>query len=248
LNTTVFITGATSGIGRACVEKFNQPGYQILFCGRREGLGQEIRDSLQVPAHFFTCDVRNQHQVEQCLNSIPESFRNIDILINNAGLARGKSKIQDGLLSDWEEMIDTNIKGLLYVSNHVIQGMKTRNTGHIINIGSIAGKEVYPQGNVYCATKKAVDALSQAMRIDLMEHTIKVTQICPGAVNTEFSKVRYHGDQAQADAVYHGFLPLQAEDVADAIFYCTNLPAHVCINDLTIMPTAQASATNLLKS
>jgi len=245
---TVFVTGATSGIGKACVERFSREGHRVVFCGRRMEKLKSLADSLPTENHFFSLDVRDAEAVKKSIADLPESFKNIDILINNAGLARGRSAIQDGLLSDWEEMIDTNVKGLLYVSKAVIPGMQNRKSGHIINIGSIAGKEVYPSGNVYCATKKSVDALSQAMRIDLVEDNIKVTQICPGAVNTEFSKVRYHGDQAKADATYIGFNELKAEDVADSIYYCAQLPPHVTINDLVIMPTAQASATVIHKS
>ena len=240
----VLITGATSGIGKACVLAFAEAGYRVVFCGRRAEKLQTLSLELGAFPHYsFVCDVRDQAAVDAAIAEIPAAFTPIDILVNNAGLARGKTPIQEGVLSDWEEMIDTNVKGLLYVSKAVLPQMISQNSGHIFNIGSIAGKETYAQGNVYCATKKAVDALTQGMRIDLLPHHIRVTQICPGAVNTEFSTVRFHGDTQKADAVYKNYVPLLAEDIARTLLHCAQLPEHVNINDLTIMPTAQATAS-----
>ena len=187
-------------------------------------------------------DVRDNEQVEKNLNNIPEEWKQIDFLVNNAGLAAGKDPIQSALLSDWEQMIDTDVKGLLYVSRIVLPWMCKRNTGHVFNICSIAGKEVYAGGSVYCAVKHAVDAISKGMRIDCLQHNIKVTNICPGAVETEFSIVRFKGDKQKNDATYKGFTPLTGDDIAQTIVFCAYLPAHVCINDLVIMPTAQANS------
>lgn len=243
---TVFITGATSGIGKACAHQFGANEYRLILTGRRAERLEEIQ--LHLETKFNTevlslCfDVRDKAQVKEAVDSLPTEWQDIDILINNAGLAVGLKKIQDGEIDDWERMIDTNIKGLLYITRAISPRMVDRKSGHIINIGSIAGKETYPFGNVYCATKHAVDSLSKAMRIDMVEYGIKVTQIAPGAVETEFSNVRFKGDNAKADGVYNGFEPLHPEDIADAAFYCANLPAHVNINDLLIMPTAQANS------
>ena len=243
---TIIITGATSGIGKACAYQFGANEYNLIITGRRKDRLDEIKQDLETKfninvliLHF---EVRDKLAVKESITAIPKEWRNIDILINNAGLAVGLNKIQDGELEDWERMIDTNIKGLLYVSREIMPLMTARKTGHIINIGSIAGKETYPFGNVYCATKHAVDSLTKAMRIDMLEFGIKVTQIAPGAVETEFSNVRFKGDDKKADSVYVGFEPLHPEDIADAAYYCANLPAHVNINDLLIMPTAQANA------
>ncbi len=249
---TVFITGATSGIGKACAYQFGANDFRLIITGRRAGRLVEIKDDLE--AKFSTevlslnFDVRDKLEVKEAIANLPEEWKNIDILINNAGLAVGLNRIQDGELEDWERMIDTNIKGLLYVSREIMPLMTARKKGHIINIGSIAGKETYPFGNVYCATKHAVDSLTKAMRIDMVEFGIKVTQIAPGAVETEFSNVRFKGDDAKADNVYNGFEPLHPEDIADAVYYCANLPEHVNINDLLIMPTAQANAGIIHKS
>lgn len=243
----VFITGATSGFGEACARKFSSEGYNLVITGRREErliqLQQELKkDGNDVIALCF--DVRNLNEVEQAVDTLPQEVKsNISILINNAGLAVGREPIDQGNIDDWERMIDTNIKGLLYVSKNVIPFLKNNKKGHIFNIGSIAGKEVYPMGNVYCGTKHAVDALSKAMRIDLVDYNIKVTNIAPGAAETEFSLVRFKGDQHKADATYDGFEPLVAADIADTIYFVATRPQHVTINDLTIMPTAQASAT-----
>ena len=244
---TVLITGATSGIGKACAYQFGANDFRLIITGRRKERLDEIEKDLT--ARFGTqvltlnFDIRKKDDVGKAVNSLPESWKDIDILINNAGLAVGLNKIHEGEIDDWERMIDTNIKGLLYITRAVAPRMTARRSGHIINIGSIAGKETYPFGNVYCATKHAVDSLTKAMRIDMVEYGIKVTQIAPGAVETEFSNVRFKGDDAKADSVYKGYEPLHPEDIADAVFYCANLPQHVNINDLLIMPTAQANST-----
>lgn len=241
------ITGATSGIGKACALRFAAMGHKLILTGRRidrlEAMKDDIEKAFAVPVLILPFDVRDQKAVEKAVNGLSDYWSDIDILVNNAGLALGLHSIEEGLLSDWEQMIDTNIKGLLYVTRAVAPGMKNRGRGHIVNIGSIAGREVYPKGNVYCATKHAVDALSQGMRIDLVSYGIKVTQISPGAAETEFSKVRFYGDEERARNVYKGFKPLSGNDVAEVVAFVVNLPEHVNINDLLLMPTAQASAT-----
>jgi len=248
----VLITGATSGIGKACAMQFAENGYSLILTGRRqdrlEKLQKELVDQYKVAVEICTFDVREAIETEQSIESLPSTVKeNIQILINNAGLAVGRGSIEDGLLDDWNRMIDTNIKGVLHVTRAVVPYLKANKSGHIINLGSIAGKEVYPGGNVYCATKHAVDALSKAMRIDLLPFSIKVTNIAPGAVETEFSIVRFKGDESIAKSVYEGFTPLQAEDIADSIYFVASRPKHVNINDLVIMPTAQASSQNLFK-
>lgn len=240
-----FITGATSGFGKACAEKFAKNGYDVIINGRREDRLLELRVQLQqqqVEVLPLVFDVQNKEAVFAAVESLPEEWRKIDVLVNNAGLALGRDYFDEADLQDWETMLDTNVKGLLYVSKAVIPFMKENNTGHIINIGSTAGKEVYEKGNVYCASKYAVNAISQAMRMDLLRHGIKVTQVSPGAAETEFSKVRFKGDEETAASVYKGFKPLAAEDVAEVVFYCTTLPPHVCINDLVMTATAQANS------
>jgi NADP-dependent 3-hydroxy acid dehydrogenase YdfG len=241
------ITGSTAGIGEATAERFAKEGYDLILTGRRNDRLEILKKHLQDTYHnrvLTLCfDVRSLSEVEQHLGSLPNDWKNIAVLVNNAGLAVGLNSVQDGVVDDWERMIDTNVKGLLYVSRTVAPLMIQNGYGHIINIGSIAGKQVYPNGAAYCGSKHAVDAISQGLRMDLVAHSIRVTQVCPGAVETEFSVVRFKGDKDRADSVYKGFEPLTANDVADAIFYCVNLPKHVCINDLVIMPTAQASAT-----
>ncbi|MFA6702316.1 MAG: SDR family oxidoreductase [Dysgonamonadaceae bacterium] len=240
------ITGATSGIGRATSLKLAQNGFDIIITGRRCDRLQELEKELKemnVRVLSLCFDVRNQEEVKKNLGNLPEEWQQIDVLVNNAGLAAGLSALQDGDTDDWDRMIDTNIKGLLYVTKTLSPHMTVRKRGHIINIGSIAGKEVYPSGNVYCATKHAVDALTKAMRIDMLRYNIKVTQICPGAVETEFSLVRFHGDQARADRVYDGFENLVADDIAECIWFCVSRPEHVNINDMIVMPTAQATGT-----
>ncbi len=245
------ITGATSGIGCSCAYVFAKNKHDLIITGRRKDRLQEISKDLRLKYNInvltLSFDVRNKDEVKKAISTIPNYWNDIRILINNAGLAVGLNTIQDGDIDDWERMIDTNIKGLLYVSRAVLPLMIKQNGGHVINLGSIAGKEVYPNGNVYCATKHAVDALSKAMRIDMVKHNIKVTQIAPGAIETEFSIVRFKGDKDKADSVYRGFSPLLPEDVANVIYYTTTLPPHVNINDLVLMPTAQASATVLNK-
>ncbi len=243
----VCITGATSGIGRATAEIFAKNGYNLILTGRRkeklEALGEELVIKYKIDLMLLNFDVRSREAVDKALDSLPSGWKNIDILVNNAGLAVGLEPIQDGNIDDWERMIDTNVKGLLYVSRKVLPWMVKNNAGHVFNIASIAGKEAYANGNVYCATKSAVDSLSRAMRIDMVKHGIKVTNVAPGAVETEFSVVRFKGDQQRADNVYKGYEPLTGADIADTIYYVATLPEHVCINDLVITPKAQASAT-----
>ncbi|PVD53498.1 NAD(P)-dependent oxidoreductase [Terrimonas sp.] len=241
----VFITGATSGFGKACAEKFAKEGYNVIINGRREDRLQSLKTALEkqygVNVLTLAFDVRNRNDVFEKINAIDEPWKKINILINNAGLALGREHIDEGNIDEWDTMMDTNVKGLLYVSKAVIPFLiPTR--GHIINLGSVAGKEVYDKGNVYCASKFAVDAISKGMRIDLLRHGIKVTSINPGAAETEFSLVRFNGDEEKAKSVYNGLQPLTGPDVADVIYYCTTLPAHVCINDLVLCPTQQADA------
>lgn len=248
----VFITGATSGFGEACAKIFAENSWNLILTGRREERLVELKENLQkdydIDVHTLCFDVRDEAQVFNAVESLPNKIKTrITILINNAGLAVGRGPIDEGLIDDWDRMIDTNVKGLLYITRAVVPYLKKNKRGHIFNLGSIAGKEVYPGGNVYCASKHAVDALSKAMRIDLVEYGIKVTNIAPGAAETEFSLVRFKGDEATAKSVYNGFEPLVAKDIADTIYFVATRPAHVTINDLTIMPTAQASATVFYK-
>jgi len=242
----VFISGATAGIGEACALKFAGEGNHVIITGRRkerlDALKERLEKEFAVDVFALQFDIRQQEEVAQAVAQLPDEFKNIDVLINNAGLAAGVNPIDDGVLSDWEVMIDTNIKGLLYLSKEIIPLMKKRGQGHIVNIGSIAGKMTYPNGNVYCATKSAVQALTEGMRIDLLPYGIKVTQIAPGAVETEFSMVRLKTDRETAHQVYKGYEPLKADDIADVAFYTTSLPPHANINDVLIMPTAQANA------
>lgn len=243
MNQTVFITGASAGIGAATASLFSQNGsYRMIITGRRKDKLLQLADQLKADVKILSFDVRDPKSVKEAIDSLEEPWKEIDILINNAGLAVGTESIDEGILDDWDRMIDTNVKGLLYVSRAIIPHMVKRKKGHIINLASIAGKEVYPGGSIYCATKHAVDALSRGMRIDLLPHKIKVTNIAPGAVETEFSIVRYKGDEKAADKVYQGYDPLLAEDIADVIYFAATRPPHVNINDLLIMPTAQASA------
>lgn len=243
----VCITGATSGIGYYSSIEFAKLGYNLIITGRRKErlieLEKELKDKYNVKVISLNFDVRVREEVEESLNSLPKEWKNIDILLNNAGLAAGKEPIFEGDYKDWDQMIDTNVKGLLYVSRIIIPWMKERETGHVINICSIAGKEVYGGGAVYCASKAAVDSISKGMRIDCNPYNIKVTNICPGAVETEFSMVRFKGDKSKSDATYKGYKPLTGEDIAETIIYCATLPSHVCINDLVITPTAQANTT-----
>jgi 3-hydroxy acid dehydrogenase / malonic semialdehyde reductase len=245
------ITGASSGIGEASASLLAHNGYDLILTGRREDrlkkVASEIKSNTGQKILELVFDIRNQIEVQKNISSLEAGWENVDVLVNNAGLAAGLSTVQDGMVDDWEQMIDTNIKGLLYISKVVIPLMIKRNSGHIVNIGSIAGKEVYPNGNVYCATKYAVDAITKGMRIELLAHQIKVTSICPGAVETEFSTIRFHGDSDRAKNVYKGFTPLNAGDIADAILWVITRPPHVNINDMLIMPTAQANATTILR-
>jgi NADP-dependent 3-hydroxy acid dehydrogenase YdfG len=247
----IFITGATSGIGKACAEKFAANGDDLIINGRRKERLEEIKKSLEeeysIEVFCTPFDVQNKEEVFEAIHQLPEKWQSIDVLINSAGLALGRALFDDADVEDWETMINTNVNGLLYVSKPVIELMKKRNSGHIINLGSTAGDIVYERGNVYCASKSAVEAISHAMRIDLLRHHIKVTNIKPGAVETEFSVVRFKGDEEKADKVYDGFVPLTAEDVADSIFYCASLSPNVCINELTITPTAQADGIYIYK-
>jgi NADP-dependent 3-hydroxy acid dehydrogenase YdfG len=249
---TVLITGATSGFGEAIAHLFARKGHRIIATGRREERLKKLRMDLEelesAAVHTLAFDVRDQSAVESAISSLPESWKQIDVLVNNAGLARGKATLDAGETSDWEEMIDTNVKGLLYMSRAILPFLKKSDAGHIINIGSIAGTEVYPGGNVYCASKHAVNALSKAMRIELLPFGIRVSQIRPGLAETEFSIVRYHGDAEKAAQVYQGFEPLLADDIARIALFIAESPQHVCINDIEVTPTAQANAYTLLKS
>lgn len=242
----VCITGASSGIGKACAEKFAEEGHHLILIGRRADRLNELKAQLEAKNQASVCvlvlDVRNNDEVIQAFQNLPEEYKLIDILINNAGLAAGRTTIDKGLVDDWDRMIDTNVKGLLYVSKSVLPGMVSRKKGHVFNIGSIAGKETYINGNVYCASKHAVDSLTKGMRADLLEHGIKVTGMCPGLAETEFSIVRYHGDEDKASKVYDGYTPLYGEDIAEIIYFASTRPAHVCMNDIVVTPTAQASS------
>ncbi len=248
---TVLITGATSGFGRAIALKFAEHGWNVIATGRRKDrlvqLENEIRSTYETKVFSLVFDVRNQLEVHEAIHSLPHDWKSIDVLVNNAGLASGLSPIQDGEISDWEVMIDTNIKGLLFVSKEIMSGMVERQKGHIVNIGSIAGKEAYARGNVYCATKHAVDALSKSMRIDMLPYGIKVTAINPGAAETEFSVVRFKGDEHKASQVYMGYEPLKAEDIAEVVYFAVSRPAHVVLNDIIITPLAQANTSNFNK-
>lgn len=243
---TTLITGASSGIGEACARRFAREGWRLILTGRRaerlEQLADELAIAHQTESLVLVFDIRDREETAQVLGSLPDEWKDIDLLVNNAGLAAGLDPIQAGDIDDWETMIDTNIKGLLYVTRAVSPGMVARGSGHIINIGSVAGREVYPNGAVYSATKHAVDALSKGMRIDLLPHGIKVTQIAPGAAETEFSLVRFKGDQERSAGVYKGYTPLTGDDIAELCHYVTTLPAHVNINDILVMPQAQAGA------
>lgn len=240
------ITGATSGIGEACAHLFAREKYNLVLTGRRldrlEKVAKKVNGKYSVEVAYYDFDVRDREQVIKTLDGLPAKWKKVDVLINSAGLSQGLDPIQNGSFEDWDTMIDTNIKGLLNVTKVVSNWMVEHKKGHIINLGSIAGKEVYPSGNVYCASKFAVDALNQGMRIDLLPYGIRVTAIHPGAVETEFSEVRFKGDKERAKKVYDGFEPLTAEDIAETIWFAVSRPAHVNINELTVMPTAQASA------
>ena len=248
---TILVTGATAGFGKAIALKYAQNGNRVIITGRRrerlDELQQQIEQEFNTPVLALCFDVRENAEVEKALNSLPTDWQNIDILVNNAGLAAGLGPIQDGHLDHWERMIDTNIKGLLYVSKVVCNMMITQKSGHIVNISSIAGKEVYPNGNVYCATKHAVEALTKGMRIDLHPHGIKVSSVAPGMAETEFSIVRYDGDTERAAKVYENVDPLTAVDIAESVYFITESPAHVYIQDIVLTPTAQANATTVIR-
>lgn len=241
-NKIALITGASSGIGAACARKFAERGVRLILAARRIERLAKLAAELSVEIHLIQLDVRDRKAVEKAIGSLPPDWEAIDILVNNAGLSRGLEKLHEGNINGWEEMIDTNVKGLLYVSRAVIPGMVTRGRGHIINIGSIAGHEVYPGGNVYCATKHAVIALSKGMRIDLVDTPIRVSTIAPGLVETEFSQVRFYGDKERAKSFYRGYTPLTGDDIAEAVVWIADRPEHVQVAEMIILPTAQASA------
>ncbi|MEN8789080.1 MAG: SDR family NAD(P)-dependent oxidoreductase [Flavobacteriaceae bacterium] len=249
MNEIALITGATSGIGREIARRFAKEGISLVLCGRRQERLDTLKAELspKTKTHILNFDVRDRDAVHLAINSLPQEFADVSILINNAGNAHGLDPIDKGNIDDWDAMIDINVKGLLYVSRAVLPGMVDRTRGHIINIGSTAGKEVYPMGNVYCASKHAVDALNQAMRIDLNKYGIRVGSVNPGLVETEFSNVRFKGDQPRAEAVYTGYQALRPEDIADIVYFVISCPSHVNIADLVVMPTAQASSTIVKK-
>lgn len=246
---TIFITGATSGIGKATAEIFAKQGYKLIICGRRK----EVLEALQIQLGNFTevyslvFDVRNQQEVENAISSLPDEWKKIDVLVNNAGNAHGLEPISEGNIADWDAMMDGNVKGLLYVSQPIIKLMKAQNSGHIVNISSVAARQTYANGAVYCASKKAVDVISEGMRLELTEFGVKVSNIQPGAVETDFSKVRFKGDEERAATVYAGYDALKAEDIADLISYIVNAPAHVSIADVAIFPTAQAEPRTIYR-
>jgi len=244
-----FITGATSGIGKATALTLGSNGYNIIACGRREERLEELKTALKGECEVFTLnfDVRDKAATKNAIESLPADWQTVDLLINNAGNAHGLSSIEDGSIEDWDAMIDINVKGLLYVSKALIPGMVKRGKGHIINIGSLAGKEVYPNGNVYCASKHAVDAINQGMRLDLNQHGIKVSQVAPGLVETEFSLVRFKGDTERSEKVYEGYEALKPEDIAELILFMATRPARVNLADVLVLPTEQASSTMVRK-
>lgn len=247
----VFVTGATSGFGKAIAEKFASFGYNVIITGRRKDrldkIEAELKTKFGIDVLALQLDVQDREAVAKMATDLPANWRSIDVLVNNAGLALGRDYFEEASLDDWETMIDTNLKGLLYVSKAIVPLMIVLKRGHIINIGSTAGKEVYEKGNVYCATKHAVDAISKAMRIDMLRHGIKVTALHPGAAETEFSEVRFKGDTGTAAKVYEGYKALAADNIADICYYCATLPAHVCINDLVVTCTAQANSFTTFK-
>jgi 3-hydroxy acid dehydrogenase / malonic semialdehyde reductase len=251
MNKIIMITGATAGFGKAIAVLFAKKGFDIIITGRRKerlaDLKKELLSYGKIKVLSLNFDVRNREEVASVLGNLPEEWKAIDILVNNAGLAAGMSPVDKGDIDDWERMIDTNIKGLLYVTRAVVPLMADRNSGHIINLGSISGKENYENGNVYCASKAAVDSLSRSMRIDLLKHSIKVTNIAPGMAETEFALVRYKGDEEKAKNFYRGVDALTADDIADTIYYCATLPPHVCIDDLVITPIQQAGVNHIYR-
>lgn len=250
-NQIVLITGASSGIGAACAKIFATGGAQLILAARRidklDRLAKELVETGLIPSanqiHLLELDVRDRLKVESALNTLPEAWKAIDILINNAGLSRGLDKLHEGNFQDWEEMIDTNVKGLLYMTRYIVPGMVNRGRGHVVNIGSIAGRQTYPKGNVYCASKAAVKVISEGLKQDLLGTPVRVTEIEPGLVETEFSSVRFHGDAEKAKNVYQGLTPLTPDDVADVVYFCATRSPHVNISEILLVPTDQASAT-----
>jgi serine 3-dehydrogenase len=246
-NQIILITGASSGIGTACARIFADAGAKLILAARRLERLQQLADALikefGIEIHSLQLDVRDRNAVESAISTLPSAWSDIDILINNAGLSRGLDKLHEGSFQDWEDMIDTNVKGLLYVSRYVVPGMVSRDRGHVVNLGSIAGHQTYPGGNVYCATKAAVRAISEGLKQDLLGTRVRVTSVDPGMVETEFSEVRFHGNTERAKTVYQGVTPLTADDVADVIFFCVTRSPHVNINEVVLMPVDQASAT-----
>lgn len=243
MNKTALVTGATSGIGWATAIELANKGYRLILCGRREERLKELSSIVSVDTLSLVFDVRDRAYITEVIQNIPKEWASIDVLVNNAGNAHGLSKLQDGDVDDWDAMIDINVKGLLYVTKAIVPGMVQRGAGHVINIGSVAGKEVYPNGNVYCASKHAVDAINNGMRLDLLGTGVKVSQVCPGLVETEFSEVRFKGDIDRANSVYQGFDPLTAQDIAEIISFIVTRPAHVNIADTLVFPSAQVAST-----
>ena len=248
----VLITGASSGIGASCAQVFAQAGANLILTARRidrlEALAQQLRGEFGISVYPVQLDVRDRDRVELVFQSLPPEWTDIEILINNAGLSRGMEKLHEGSIEDWEEMIDANLKGLLYVSRAIVPGLVSRGKGHIVNIGSIAGRHAYPGGNVYCASKAGVRAISQGLKLDLLGTPIRVSEIDPGLVETEFSVVRFHGDEERAKTVYDGLTPLTPDDVADVVFFCTTRPARVNISEVLLVPTDQATATQVSRN
>ena len=246
-NKIVFITGATSGIGKACAIEFAKAGANLILCARRKELLKILADELikknKIKVHYDKVDVRNKKEVDHFVDSLPKEFKKVDLLVNNAGLSRGLEKFYEDDFNNWEEMIDTNVKGLLNVTRAVVPGMVERMNGHIINIGSVAGHEAYPKGGIYCGTKHAVDAITKSLRMDLIDKNIRVSTVDPGLVETNFSSIRFHGDEERAKNVYKGLTPLTGKDVAEAVIFIASRPAHVNIGEIIILPTRQASAT-----
>lgn len=247
---TALITGATSGIGKATAELFATQGFRLIVCGRRSAVLDKLKDELskQTEVISLVFDQREFNQIETALNSLPGEWKNIDVLVNNAGNAHGLDTVENGSIEDWDAMMDGNVKGILYVSKLIIPGMKQRKSGHIVNISSVAARQTYVNGVVYCASKRAVDVISEGLRLELTEFGIKVTNIQPGLVETDFSKVRFKGDEDRAKSVYTGYKALEAKDIADAISYCVYAPSHVAISDLTIYPSAQSEPRTVYKS
>ena len=247
---TALITGATSGIGKATAELLAKNNWRLIICGRNVEVLSQMKADLSVTTEIFTLnfDIREFSQVEKAINSIPENWKKIDVLMNNAGNAHGMDSLENGNIDDWDAMMDGNVKGILYISKLLIPGMKAKNAGHIVNISSVAAKQTYANGVVYCASKRAVDVISEGMRLELTEFGIKVTNLQPGLTETDFSKVRFKGDEERAKTVYQGFQALKPTDIADAISYCIHAPKHVCISDLTIYPSAQAESRTVYKN